>query len=130
MKDKKDDYGVSFKLCILSGCQNVDSSVGVYAGSHSSYKSFAPLFNRIIEEYHSFGQDDKHVSDLDASKLNCPPLPEDEASMIISTRIRAGRNLEGYPLGPGISKEQRIEVMNKVVEACQTFTGDLAGKFY
>ncbi len=67
---------------------------------------------------------------MDASKLNCPPLPEDEAAMIISTRIRVGRNLEGYPLGPGITKEQRLDVMNKVVEVCSTFTGDLAGKFY
>lgn len=50
--------------------------------------------------------------------------------MIVSTRIRVGRNLEGFPLGPGISKEQRDEVMAKVVAACDTFTGDLAGKFY
>ena len=57
-------------------------------------------------------------------------MPEDEAAMILSTRIRVGRNLEGYPLGPGITKEQRLEVMNKVVEACKTFPGDLAGTFY
>lgn len=55
---------------------------------------------------------------MDASSLKCPPLPEDEAAMILSTRIRVGRNLEGYPLGPGITKEQRLEVMKKVVEAC------------
>ena len=67
---------------------------------------------------------------MDASQLKCPALPEDEAGMILSTRIRVGRNLEGYPLGPGITKEQRLEVMNKVVEACSTFTGDLAGTFY
>jgi protein-arginine kinase len=50
--------------------------------------------------------------------------------MILSTRIRVGRNLAGYPLGPGISKAQRDEVMAKVVQACNTFTGDLKGKFY
>jgi len=105
LKDAKDDSGVSFKLCILSGCQNVDSGVGVYAGSHSSYKCFASLFDKIIEEYHGHSKANNHVSDMDASKLNCPPLPEDEASMIISTRIRVGRNLEGYPLGPGITKD-------------------------
>jgi hypothetical protein len=26
--------------------------------------------------------------------------------MIISTRIRVGRNLEGFPLGPGIYKNE------------------------
>ena len=50
--------------------------------------------------------------------------------MIKSTRIRVGRNLAEYPLGPGITKEQREEIMNKVVTACNTFEGDLAGSFY
>lgn len=80
--------------------------------------------------YHQHGVNAKHVSDMDASSLNCPPLPSDEACMILSTRIRVGRNMEGYPLGPGLSNEQRIEVMNKVVEACRTFQDDLAGSFY
>ena len=30
--------------------------------------------------------------------------------MIVSTRIRVGRNLADFPLGPGISREQRDEV--------------------
>jgi len=50
--------------------------------------------------------------------------------MIRSTRIRVGRNLADYPLGPGVTKEQRLEIMNKVVKACESFEGDLAGKFY
>jgi len=67
---------------------------------------------------------------MDANSLDAPALPEDEAKYIISTRIRVGRNLADYPLGPGISKAQRDEVMNKVVEACGKFEGDLEGKFY
>jgi protein-arginine kinase len=50
--------------------------------------------------------------------------------MIISTRVRVGRNLDGLPLGPGLTKEQRNEVMSKVVTACETFEGDLKGTFY
>jgi len=38
--------------------------------------------------------------------------------------------MAGYPLGPGVTKEQRLEIMEKVVEACGKFEGDLAGKFY
>jgi arginine kinase len=55
--------------------------------------------------------------------------PEDSA-MVVSTRIRVGRNLDGYPLGPGVTKEQRLEIMDKVTAACSTFEGELAGKFY
>jgi hypothetical protein len=42
---------------------------------------------------------------MDFTKLNTPPLPVDEAEMIRSTRIRVGRNLADYPLGPGLTKE-------------------------
>jgi len=67
---------------------------------------------------------------MNASKLNCPPFEEADARMIQSTRIRVGRNLANFPLGPGLTKEQRNDVMRKVVQACSKFTGDLAGKFY
>mgnify|MGYP003884181863 CR=1 FL=1 len=50
--------------------------------------------------------------------------------MIKSTRIRVGRNLGGFPLGPGITNDQRDQVMQAVVEACSNFEGDLAGTFY
>ena len=49
LKDKKDAHGFDFRSAILSGCQNVDSGIGVYAGSHDSYTAFAPLMDRIIE---------------------------------------------------------------------------------
>ena len=48
-KDQKDKAGVSFKTCVFSGCKNVDSGIGVYAGCHESYTSFAPLMDKIIE---------------------------------------------------------------------------------
>jgi arginine kinase len=59
----------------------------------------------VIEEYHKHPKDAKHVSDMDYTSLVCPPFDEDEAAMIVSTRIRVGRNLADFPLGPGISKE-------------------------
>ena len=50
--------------------------------------------------------------------------------MIKSTRIRVARNLAEYPLGPGLSKTQRKEVEEKVVQALSSFEGELAGKYY
>ena len=58
---------------------------------------------------------------MDASHLNCPPFAAEDAQMIRSTRIRVGRNLADFPLGPGITKEQRDQVEQKVVEACSNF---------
>lgn len=61
----------------------------------------------MIQSYHGHGKNDKHVSDMDYTKLDCPPFAEEDAKMIKSTRIRIGRNLKAYPLGPGITREQR-----------------------
>ena len=130
LKDKKDKYGFTFRQAIFSGCKNTDSGIGCYAGSHDSYNAFAPFFDKIVEDYHKHDKNAKHVSDMDSKKLNAPPLTGDDAAMIVSTRIRVGRNLADFPLGPALTKEQRIEVMNTVVSALKTFEGDLKGTFY
>ena len=115
LHDVKDKAGFSFKTAIFSGCQNTDSGVGVYAGSHDSYHAFADLFDKVIEDYHGHKIDAKHVSDMDHKNLHAPPFPEAEAKLIKSTRIRVGRNLADFPLGPALTKEQRKEVETKVV---------------
>ena len=68
--------------------------------------------------------------DAHSLKESVEPFPEEGQAMILSTRIRVGRNLAAFPLGPGVTKEQRLEIMNHVVEACNTFEGDLKGTFY
>ena len=50
--------------------------------------------------------------------------------MILSTRIRVGRNLADFPLGPGITKDQRDQVESLVKKACESFTGELEGTYY
>ena len=69
----------------------------------------------MIEEYHGHRLQDLHVTNMDASTLKNTDFSEEDAAMIQSTRIRVGRNCAGYPLGPGISKDQRLDIMNKVV---------------
>jgi len=51
---------------------------------------------------------------MDYTQLKCPPFTAEDAAMILSTRIRVGRNLADVPLGPGISKEQRDQVETTV----------------
>lgn len=67
---------------------------------------------------------------MDYKKLNCPKFPEDEDKMINSTRIRVGRNLADYPLGSGVSREQRKEIEKKIVTGLLNMKGDLKGKYY
>lgn len=129
-KDMKCKEGVAFPMCVFSGIANQDSGIGVYAGSHDAYYKFNKLFDQVVQNYHNHAPDANHVSDMSAEGLENADFTEEQMAMVNSTRIRVGRNLADYPLGPGVSKAQRLEIMNKVVEACKNFKGDLQGKFY
>jgi hypothetical protein len=62
---QKDKAGVSFEQMILSGCQNIDSGIGIYAGSHDTYTTFAEVFDDVILDYHGHNKTDKHISNMD-----------------------------------------------------------------
>ncbi len=129
LKDKKTSNGFTLQQAINSGVVNLDSGIGVYAGDKESYTVFAALFDPIIEEYHGFGKEDSHQSNLNPDDLNAPN-PDPETKYIVSTRIRVGRNVDNLPLGPAISKVQRDEVESSVVAGLQTLEGELAGHYY
>lgn len=129
-KDQKCAQGVSFKTCVYSGIANLDSGVGLYAGSADAYNKFNKLFDPVVEQYHGHKQADVHKSDMNAEALTNADFNEEDAALILSTRVRVARNMADYPLGPGVSKEQRLEIMNYVIAACEKFEGDLKGQFY
>merc|ERR1712002_823822 len=100
---------------------------GIYAGDWDSYKDFAEVFDAVIQDYHGIKPDAKHTSDMDASKIK-GNISEDVP--VHSTRIRVGRNIDGFGLSPGITKQQRIDVEKLMANALSKLTGDLAGKYY
>merc|ERR1711981_299353 len=53
-----------------------------------------------------------------------------DASYVISTRVRTGRSISGFPLPPSISADQRKELEGIVTEALQTLEGELKGDYY
>ena len=130
LKDKEDAAGCTLQRCIFSGAKHTESGVGVYATSPDAYVTFAPLFDKIIEEYHGHKPDAKHISSIDYNALDCPAFSEEENAMILSTRIRVARNLADFPLGTGITAEQRKEVESLVTSALDEFDGDLKGTYY
>lgn len=128
LKDARTSSGFSFQQAIQSGVDNPDSGVGVYAGDEESYEVFAPLFDRIIEDYHNHGKEQKHVSDMDFTKLQGEADPT--GKYVVSTRIRVGRNIRGLGLSPGISRQERRKVEELAVSALNDMEGDLGGKYY
>lgn len=127
LKEKKTANGFTLKQAINSGIENIDSGIGVYAGDEETYDTFAPLFDKIIEEYHGFSTLDKHTSNLNVNDLKIKELDD---NYILSTRIRVGRNVKDVPLGTIISKEQRDEVEALVSTALMSLEGELAGEYF
>lgn len=129
-KDKKTLCGAGFDLAINSGVKNPDSGVGVYAPDEESYLVFAPLFDKVINDYHGgYSTTDTHQRNLNPEGL-VGSNPDPEGKYVLSTRIRVGRNLADFPLNPAVTREQRQQIEKAVTGALSTLTGDLEGNYY
>ncbi len=126
---KKTGFAFTFEQLISSGVKNLDSGIGVYAGDEESYDLFAPLLDPIIEQYHGFGGDARHQSNLNPDDLDAPN-PDPDGEYVISTRIRVGRNLQHFPLGPAIHRQSRQIAERMIAGALARLEGDLKGRYY
>jgi len=119
--------GFTLAKAIACAVQFDNQHCGIYAGCWDSYKDFAEVFDAIIQEYHGISADAKHTSDMTVEKITGNVNPEVPVN---STRIRVGRNIDGFGLSPGITKDQRVQVEKLMSSALSKLTGDLAGKYY
>jgi protein-arginine kinase len=133
LKDAKTKSGYDLLSCIRSGVDNLDSGVGVYASDPEVYTEFGALFDAIIVDYHKiktldgFKQPVQNFQFDDAFQGDLDP----EGKFVISTRVRVARNIAGYPLRGGMTKEQTLELEKKVSDILQSFEDeDLKGKYY
>jgi len=129
LKDKQTENGFTILDVINSGVQNPDSGIGAYAGDKESYTTFGEFFDPIIKEYHGFAKEDTHQTNLNPDDLQAVnPDPDNE--FIVSTRIRVGRNLDQFPLGPAISDTQRKEIQTTVTDTLNSLDGEFKGQYY
>ena len=130
LKSRKSRYGYTLQQLIRSGLDNPDSSIGVYVGDEESYELFAPLIDPIIREYHGFDPEtQQHVSDMNPAHLEVGN-PDPENAYILSTRIRVGRNLHCFPLGPNLAQRERLIGECMVSDTLKSLEGELAGHYY
>ncbi|CAN0284556.1 unnamed protein product [Discosporangium mesarthrocarpum] len=124
--------GYSVSRAIQTGVMTPHLGVGVTAGDEESWEKFKALYYPIIKGWHGFDPEAQdHKSDLDPSKLT---MTEEQVSMfnefVVSTRIRAARNVSGYALPAGTDDADRKAVREALCRAFDKFEGELAGKFY
>lgn len=127
LKEAKTSSGYTLERAIQTGVDNPHLGVGVTAGDEESYTTFKALFDPVIEGWHGYGPDAIHKCDLDPTHLTNATLPDE---YIVSTRIRAGRNVRGMPLPPATDRAHRTEVMELLATSLTAMEGDLSGTFY
>ena len=127
LRGLKTESGYTAEALVRSGVEQPDSAIGIYAGDAESYELFAPLTDPIITDYH--GHQGPHPeSDLSTDTL--PELSREAKSRVISTRIRVGRNLAQFPLGPAITPVQRREVERLITRALAHLPEALQGTYH
>ena len=119
--------GFTLAKAIACAVQFDDQHCGIYAGDWDSYKVFSDVFDPIIQDYHGISPDAVHTSDMDVSKIQGNI---DAKAPVHSTRIRVGRNIDGFGLSPGITKQQRLDVESLMKKAFDNLKGDLAGTYF
>ncbi|CAG0883039.1 unnamed protein product [Cyprideis torosa] len=130
LKDRKTKLGATLLDVIQSGIENPDSGVGVYAPDAESYTVFADLFDPIIEEYHKgFKKTDKHPP-CDLGDVSTLKNVDPEGKYVISTRVRCGRSMEGYPFNPCLTEAMYKEMEEKVSSTLKALTGELKGTYH
>jgi creatine kinase len=136
-KDLKTSLGVTFDKCIKGGIDRAAlgsdwnaGKVGVLFGDAEAVTKFEDLMHPVILARH--GLTDAALPhpppNLDGSGLIDHSAIDDD--FVISTRVRTGRSISGFPLPPSISADQRKELEGIVTKALSTLDGELKGDYY
>lgn len=119
---------ISFPL--VKGFENLDSGCGIYAPDADAYTVFADIFDPIIEDYHvGFKKTDCHPAS-DWGNLESLGDVDPTGKFVVSTRVRCGRSVEGYPFNPCLTEAQYTDLEKRVSGALKELTAELKGKYY
>lgn len=133
LKTRKTKLGATLWDVIQSGVKNLDSGVGVYAPDAESYTTFAELFQPLLTDYHAgFKPTDKQPPiDLGESHIAELKNLDPEGKFIVSTRIRCGRSIAGYPFNPCLSEANYKEMEQKMKAIFENISDpELQGTYY
>lgn len=122
----------TFSNVIQPGVEAPFLAIGMAAGDEDCYDIFKDLFYRVIKGWHGFDpHTETHRSDISPDKLDLKELNKlDPNKYIISSRIRATRNIKGFSLPAGTDDKQRKEVEKILKATFKSFTGAFKGTYH
>jgi creatine kinase len=134
LKTRRTKSGVSLAKVIKPGIDNkghaMIKTTGVVAGDEETYTMFSDLLDPIINLRHGgFSEDARHTTDLDFSKVDISPV-DPTGKHVVSTRMRASRNIRSFRFPSACSKDERREVERMATQALMELSGDYTGDYF
>ena len=127
----KTPMGFTFDQAIQAGIDAPHLGVGIVAGEPAAYDSYKEIMDIVIEAWHGYKPTDSHSSDMDYNNIK---MTAEQAAKfdkyVVSTRIRAGRSIDGLALPPSTDRMQRRKVESLLSTALKGMSGDLEGIYY
>ena len=107
------------RRCINSGIDNPDSQMGCYACVPADYDDFEPFFSEVIASHHGVPNTASHNSNwhLQGEDLNIGQAGLGPHSI----RVRVARNVSDLPLPAAMSREQRLQFENRMLDVFKVF---------
>eukprot|EP00588_Corethron_pennatum_P008801 CAMPEP_0194272508 /NCGR_PEP_ID=MMETSP0169-20130528/6068_1 /TAXON_ID=218684 /ORGANISM="Corethron pennatum, Strain L29A3" /LENGTH=504 /DNA_ID=CAMNT_0039015199 /DNA_START=26 /DNA_END=1540 /DNA_ORIENTATION=+ len=133
----EEDFG-TFVRIVRSGIENPDSSLGCYATAPNDYTKFRGFFDRVIRDYHGDTTGSKkHVTDWNTSGDGDYYNGRDRFDLRklgmgddVSMRVRVARNLAGFNLPGGMTKEDRVKFERTLLHAFDSLSAEYGGNVY
>ena len=133
LKDLRTETGYTFHNAIQTGTETPHLGVGITAGDEDSYDKFKDIIYPIIAGWHGGynAATMKHPTDLNPEHLSfgAGQLAKFD-DYVLSTRIRAARNIRGFPLPPGSTRNSAAAVEGILRRLFSGLEGDLKGTYY
>merc|ERR1712232_579871 len=130
--------GVTVDKCIKGGIDKVQlkekgeewnvGKVGLLFGDAECVEKFPELVDPIMIARHNNPKLPHPPPNLDGNNLLDHSIINEK--YVISTRVRTGRSIRGFPLPPSIGFDQRKELEAIVVTALLGLDGDMKGDYY
>jgi len=116
----------------MTGVVTPHLGVGATAGDEDCWEVFKELYYPIIKGWHGYdAYTSTHPVDLDFTKLVFTPEQATTFNeYVVSTRIRAARNISGFSLPTGATDEDRAGVEAVLKQTFDGLSGELAGTYY
>jgi len=106
------------------------SGLGAVACDASSYEVFASFFDPLLKLCHQKFAKEVTASSAHPHSLDISAVREKTLERATTVRVVVSRNLRGLPFPPACSRDQRIDVENRLSTALRSLSGnELAGRY-